>query len=72
MPDFLTNNKGMFKSKTTHDPDLPNIKEALTGPHREQFIEGMTAEVEELAKHGTWEVIRRSKKKPTVDKNGKK
>ena len=59
-PDFLTRNPGMFKSKSTHDPDTPNIREALNGEYRDEFLEGMALKISELEGHGTWKVIKRS------------
>ena len=47
-----------FKA-STHDPDNHNIRETLSGPHREQFLEAMEKEVQELEGHNTWEVLKR-------------
>ena len=44
-PDALTRNPYMFKAKKTSDPDTPSIKEALTGPFRDEFLEGMALEI---------------------------
>ena len=48
-----------FKA-STHDPDTSNIGDALSGPHREQFLEAMEKEVQELEGHNRWEVLKRS------------
>ena len=61
----------MFKSKPKTDPDTPGIREALTGEHRDDFIQGMANEIAELENHDTWEVIKRSEIKPVTDDNGK-
>ena len=58
-PDYFTRNPFMFKAKKKADPDTPNIREALSGPHREEFIEKMALEIQELEEHGTWSVIKR-------------
>ena len=39
--DFLTRNQGMYRSKITHDPDTPSIKESLSGKYHEEFIEAI-------------------------------
>ena len=64
-PDFLNRNQWMFKSKSKNDPDTPGIREALTGKHRDEFIQGMASKITELEKHDTWEVVKRSEIKPT-------
>ena len=57
--DFLTGNPGMFKATSTKDLDSPNIKDAMSGPYRDEFVAGMSAEIEELQAHGTWTVMKR-------------
>jgi len=69
-PDFLNRNQWMFKSKTKHDQDTPGIREALTGEHQDEFIQGMANEIAELEKHGTWQVINRSEIKPVNLEDG--
>ena len=59
-PTTLIRNPNIFKAKATRDPDTPNIGEAMTGPHREEFLEAIEKEVDQLEKHGTWEVVKRS------------
>jgi hypothetical protein len=63
-PDFLNRNPWMFKSKKHSDPDTPTMREALTGPHREAFLDAMATEIDELEEHGTWDVINRTDIKP--------
>ena len=70
-PDILIRNPFMFKAKSKSDPDTPNIREAMTGPYREEFLEGMLNEITELISHDTWEVIERSKIPKIKDENGK-
>jgi hypothetical protein len=50
----------MFKSKKGHDPDIPTIREALTDPYHNEFIEAMSIEIDELESHGTWTITNRS------------
>ena len=47
-------------SKKSRDPDLPTIREALTGPHAEYFWEAMDKEITTLQKMDTWEIVPRS------------
>ena len=48
-PDFMIRHPGAFKAQTKgNDPDTPNIVQALSGPHREEFLEAMKIELEEL------------------------
>ena len=69
-PDFLTRNPNLFKAKKGNDPDTPGIVEALTGQYREEFLEAMKNEVEELEAHKTWEVIKREDIPVEKDKDG--
>jgi hypothetical protein len=57
-PYFLTRNPWMFKAKKGSDPNTPTIKEALTGPYRNEFLDAMTVEIDELEAHGTWTVMK--------------
>ena len=43
-----------YNARTGHNPDSPNLKEALEGPHREQFLLAMQKELKQLNKHQTW------------------
>ena len=49
-----------LKAKASKDPDLPSLKESLTGPHAEHFWLAMDAEIQSLESKGTWEVVDRS------------
>ena len=49
--DFLIRNPTLFKAKKTSDPDTPSINEALSGKHRDDFIEAMRNEINELKKY---------------------
>jgi hypothetical protein len=69
-PDILSRHPYMFRAKSTSDPDTPTIKEALRGPHREEFIEGMALEIEELSGHDTWTVMKRTDIKPSIREDG--
>jgi len=51
----------MFKASKKSDPDTPTIKEVLCGLFKEEFIEAMVKEIQELEEHGTWIVMLRSK-----------
>ena len=46
-----------LKAKASKDPDLPSLKESLTGPHAEHFWLAMDAEIQSLESKGTWEVV---------------
>jgi hypothetical protein len=58
-PDFMTSNPWMFKAKKGSDPDTPTIREALTGPYHDEFLEAMSLEISELEAHKTWTVIKK-------------
>ena len=57
-------NPHMFKAKAAKDPYTPIIDEAMTRPHRMEFLEAMAKEIDESKKHDTWEVIKRSSIQP--------
>jgi hypothetical protein len=57
-PHVLTQCPQLLKSQK-QDPDYPTLGEALSGPHREEFLEAMRKEIEELEEHGTWQIIAR-------------
>ncbi len=40
------------------DPDTPTWREAMNGPHREEFIVAMGNEIEELERHDTWTITK--------------
>ena len=44
VPDVLTNCPVLMKAKAK-DPDTPSLTEALTGPHRDEFLEAMRKEI---------------------------
>jgi len=49
-----------LKAKATSDPDLPTLKESLTGPYSEELWAAMDSEINSLENKGTWEVVLRS------------
>ena len=49
-----------FKAKKNKDPDLPSIREALSGEHAEEFWKAMDKEIASLEAIDTWEVVPRS------------
>ena len=51
----------VYQASIHKDPDLPGYVEALTGPDREGFYEGMRQEIKELKCKNTWTPILRSK-----------
>lgn len=54
--DVLVRGLGMmsgFKSGA-YDPDTPTMSQAMRGEHREDFMEAMKEEIQELEKHRTW------------------
>ena len=59
-PDFLNRNPWMLKSKKCSDPDTPTMREALSWPYQEQFLDAMETEIVELEDHDKWEVMKRS------------
>ena len=59
-PDFLIRNPMLFKAKKGNDPDHPRMVEALSGQHRDEFLQAMLNEITELEHHGTWEVVKKA------------
>ena len=51
----------VYQASTRKGPDLPRYVEALTGPDREGFYEGMRQEIKELKSKNTWTPILCSK-----------
>ena len=48
-------------AKKGKNPDLPNYREAMEGPHAVEFKQAMQLEIESLEKWGTWQgVLRKS------------
>jgi len=50
----------LMKASRQHDPDTPNLHQALSGDHRDDFLEAMSEEISQLEAHGTWTIVRRS------------
>lgn len=48
-----------LKAKKTSDPDLPSIREALTGNHSAEFFKAMDSKIKSLESMGTWEMTER-------------
>lgn len=44
-----------LKASSTIDPDTPNFKAAMEGPHREEFLKAMDKELRQLVHMKTWE-----------------
>ena len=42
------------RKRTPVDPDMPSVKEALSGPNRDAWLQAMQEEVEALGGHGTY------------------
>ena len=53
-----------FAAKKTNDPDHPLLHEALAGPDRDKYLEGMEKEVRKLEEKGTWKIVEKSALKP--------
>ena len=49
-----------FKATKGKDPDAPSYDEAMSGPHKEYFLEACDREIQELTDHKTWDVLRKS------------
>ena len=47
-----------------NDPDLPSIRESLTGPYAEEFWKAMDSEIASLQSKDSWEVVDRSSMPP--------
>ena len=50
----------MKAKKKSKDPDLPSLRESLTGPYADKFWEAMDKEIASLESKGTWELVNRS------------
>ena len=50
----------MFKAKKANDPDTPTIKEALAGPHHDEFLDAMTNKIHELEVHSILTVVKKT------------
>ena len=49
-----------LKAKVSKDPDLPTLRESLTGPYAEEFWKAMDSEVGSLESKDTYDVVPRS------------
>ena len=49
-----------LKAKVSNDPDLPSLRDSLTGPFSENFWSAMDDEIGSLESKGTWKVVDRS------------
>ena len=49
-----------LKAKKSRDPDLPSLRESLSGQHSEEFWAAMDTEIDSLEEKGTWTVTDRS------------
>ena len=56
-----------FKATSTVDPDSPNFKQAMQGPHREEFLKAMHNEVKQLQALNTWTTTAYLRKKLPKD-----
>ena len=59
MPHVLGQCPHLMKASAS-DPDTPTRSEAMSGPHRDEFVAAMKAEIEELEFHETWNVLPRT------------
>ena len=59
-PTALTMYPSILKAAASPDPDTPNLTEALSSAHREEFLEAMKKEIQQLEAHGTWQVVSKS------------
>ena len=53
-----------LKAKASKDPDLPSLRESLTGPYAEEFWKAMDAEICSLESKNTYSVVPRSEVPP--------
>ena len=60
VPPGLVQSPLAMKGKASRDPDLPTLKESLTGPHAEEFWKAMEAEIAGLESQKTWKIVERS------------
>jgi hypothetical protein len=59
MPNVMAASPCLLKASAT-DPDLPTVRQALAGPHKEEFLTAMRSEIRELEEHKTWTVVQRN------------
>ena len=55
MPQMLQTKS--YKATKKHDPDTPPLTEALSGRYREEFLQAMKREIDELQHHNTWTIV---------------
>jgi len=60
LPPGLSQSCVALKAKASSDPDLPTLRESLSGPNAEDFWKAMDAEIASLQSKGTFEVVLRS------------
>jgi hypothetical protein len=53
-----------MKGKVSRDPDIPSLKESLSGPNAEHFWLAMDAKIASLEGKNTWKVVDRSSMPP--------
>lgn len=58
-PGFVQSPFAMM-GKVSRDPDIPSLKESLSGPHAEHFWKAMDSEIASLEGKDTWQVVDRS------------
>jgi len=49
-----------LKAKASKDPDLPSVREALSGEYAEEFWKAMETEIKSLEALNTWQLVPRS------------
>ena len=59
LPPGLPQSLLALKAKASKDPDLPTLRESLTGPHSKEFWKAMDKEIQSLESKGTWKVVQR-------------
>ena len=57
LPPGLPQSLFALKAKASKDPDLPTLRESLTGPYAEEFWEAMDKEIQSLEGKGIWTVV---------------
>ena len=50
-------NCAIHKAGTTTDPDTPSHKDAMHGPHCDEFLQAMAMEIETLEHMEAWTVM---------------
>ena len=46
-----------IRKRKPADPDMPSMREGLTGPHKEKWMQAMIEEVQALSEHGTFVLV---------------